>query len=114
MINRQTGRTSRMILNAVEYAKMGHQVYILCTVESRDHTRKLAIDILERLNISPEVIGVQIKFETLGSIGGINQLDLKNKTLINAHPNCRLLIDHFFYEKEFKHILDGFHQYDEF
>lgn len=112
MVARQTGRTSRMIRTAVEYAKLGRMVYILCPAESKETTQNLAREILGKMGMPLDMIGESIKFETMTSIG-LSRVDWRNQKLFNAHPNCKLLIDHFVYEREFKHILDGFHQYDE-
>lgn len=106
--NRQSGRTTRMLVDALNSAMSGRTVYILCTKESIGHTRKLAQNICEYKAISyPE----GIKFETIESIGERN-IDWFKRSLIHAHPNCQLFIDHFVYTIKYGHILEGYHAYD--
>ena len=110
---RQSGRTTRMLLSAFEYAEKGRMVYILCTDSSRSHIEHLCKKLCIDGGYSKDVIERGIKFETLRSIGGSDRVDWKKQNLYQSHPNCRLLIDHHVYETEFLHILSGYMQYDE-
>lgn len=106
--NRQSGRTARMVVDAINAAMEGKAVYILCPKEAILYTKNIAAKICEAHNIKlPE----SIKFETINSIGESN-IDWHHKRLIGAHKNCELFIDHHIYTLKFAHLLEGYHEYD--
>ncbi|MFV0408826.1 MAG: hypothetical protein ACK5LJ_03735 [Paracoccus sp. (in: a-proteobacteria)] len=105
---RKSGRTSKMIEEAIELQNQGRAIYILCTQESIQYIEELAHKICSTKNIE---LPQSIKFETIQSIGR-ETIDWKNCSLYGAHPNCRLLIDHYVWEKEFGWAINGFHKYD--
>lgn len=107
---RQSGRTSRMLIKALDLVKKGHMVYVLCTPESINHLRKQATDLYDSMGVE-NIVGVHVKLETLKSLGEEN-VDLHHLKLKYSHPNCRLLADHFFYEYYFAHIINGYHEWD--
>ncbi|WP_151765773.1 hypothetical protein [Acinetobacter colistiniresistens] len=105
---RQTGRTARMLVDAINAAMEGRAVYVLCPREAILYTKDIAAKICKAHKIQmPETI----KFESLQSIGEHN-INWKDKKLMRAHPNCKLFIDHHIYTQLFGHILDGYHEYD--
>ena len=107
--SRGSGRTSRMLEDAINQASKGRAVYILCPNDIRYHQR-LAAYICQQKNISPDVFN-GLKFETIASIGERN-INWERREMLGAHPNCKLFIDHHVFAQKFSYILDGFHEYD--
>lgn len=106
--NRLSGRTTRMLLKAMVLAAEGRAVYVLCAHQaSLEHTKDLLAKMYEKAR--RDVPG-NIKFETWDTLRG--HLDIENVRLRGAHPNCRLLVDHHFYEHHFGFALLGYHQWD--
>ena len=106
---RLSGRTSRMLLQALIFQKQGKAVYVLCAhKQSIMHTARLLGQICDKLN---RPVPLDIKFETWDSIGR-NQVDFENCRIRASHQNCQLLIDHHFYEHHFSFALYGYHQWD--
>lgn len=106
---RLSGRTSRMLLQALILNKQGKAVYVLCAhKQSIMHTARLLGSICEKMG---RAVPLGIKFETWDSIGR-NQVDFENTRLRASHPNCELLIDHHFFEHHFSFALCGYHQWD--
>lgn len=107
---RQSGRTTRMLEEAI----LSHQVdrravYILSPDENiKQETKRLAMRLCHQKGIE---LPSSIKFETVESLG-FNNIDWKEKKLHNAHPNCKLFIDHHVYAKYFDFAIEGFHKYD--
>lgn len=104
---RGSGRTTRMLKEAIDLALSGRAVYVLCC-DQRMHVRDIYKRLSSELRLSKEL---PIKFETWESLGQSN-VDLKNNRLMSAHPNCVLLVDHNFYAKHFAFVLQGYHRYD--
>lgn len=105
--NRQSGRTARMLVDAINAAMEGHAVYIVCLKQAIPYTRNLAADICKAHNIERP----KIKYETLESVGEHN-IDWRSKSLYGAHSNCKLFIDHSVYMVKFHDFLEGYHFYD--
>lgn len=105
---RQSGRTVRMLVGAINASLAGNAVYILCTRDSIPYTRNLAHKICRTNGF---VLPISIKFETIGSLGAPN-INWHNKSLNGAHSNCQLFIDHNVYVEKFGHVLEGYHAYD--
>lgn len=106
---RRSGRTSRMLMQALIHQKEGRAVYVLCAhKQSLDHTANLLVTVCNKIR---RAVPSNIKFETWETLGR-NQVDLENTRLRNAHPNCLLLIDHHFFEYHFSFALCGYHQWD--
>lgn len=117
--NRRTGRTTRMLQDAIKMAVMGHAVYVLCGTEQdvinmKDlvSSRKDLSDVINGFKHDDGSIGLNIKFESFKSIGGSEMIDWNKSKLINAHPSCKLLIDHRVYECQFGELLENYHLYD--
>lgn len=106
---RSTGRTTRMLEEAIRLSSEGRAVYVMI------HTRKAEPEFRHRVAMICEKEGIEvppIKFETWESLGGSGVIDLTQQKMIGAHPNCQLLIDHHFFQHHFEYILAGFHQWD--
>jgi hypothetical protein len=50
-----------------------------------------------------------VKFETPSSLQNFDWRELR---LVNAHPNCVVLVDHFAIEVHFSRLLQMLHRYD--
>ena len=106
---RSTGRTTRMLEEAICLSSEGRAVYVMM------HTRTAEAEFKHRVAMICERKGIEvpaIKFETWESLGGNRGVDLTQQKMLGAHPNCCLFIDHHFYQHHFEHILAGFHQWD--
>jgi hypothetical protein len=98
---RRTGRTTRMLAEAVKLAKKGRAVYIIVANASQGRRlEKQCGEAFQRLGI---------KFETPGSVGNF---DWETMTLRGAHPNCVALVDHYAIEARFPRIVEMLHRYD--
>ena len=106
---RSTGRTTRMLEEAIRLSSEGRAVYVLL------RTRKAEPEFRHRVATICEKQGIEvpaIKFETWESLGGSGGVDLVHQKMLGSHPKCQLLIDHHFFQHHFEHILAGFHQWD--
>lgn len=106
---RLTGRTTRMLEEAIRLSSAGRAVYVMM------HTRTAEAEFKHRAAMICEKRGIEvpaIKYETWESLGGNRGVDLTQQKMLGAHPNCCLFIDHHFYQHHFEHILAGFHQWD--
>lgn len=107
---RRTGRTTRMLVEAMELHAKGRAVYVLCAHQpALEHTKRLFARLFWQTYRKKAPSSV--KFETWESLGR-NNVDLHTPRLMSAHPNCRLLIDPSFFEHHFSFALCGFHKYD--
>jgi hypothetical protein len=99
---RRSGRTTRMLAEAVRLSQAGHVVYVVAasTREAARLEDQLGRDTAQALGI---------KFETPGSLGN---LDWERACLRGAHPNCRVLFDHHALFQRFGPILYEFHRFD--
>lgn len=96
--NRQTGRTTRMLAEAVTLAKAGRAVYVVVANERE----------VERIeSLLPDNLGIQV--ETEYSLGN---LDWESLRLVGAHPNCVVLVDHYAIESKFRQALAMLQRYD--
>ena len=106
---RQSGRTTRMLKQALDALVKDHAVYILSADETRAHHLKERFrQVCQQSNY---LVASTPKFETLRSIGQEN-IDWVNTRIHRAHSNCRLFIDHHVYEHVFGHLINGYHAYD--
>jgi hypothetical protein len=93
--NRQSGRTSRMIDSAIDFAIKGKAVYV---VAANPHMgREIEKRIADRKDIygfDPSAIKIEI--------GIPNHFDWENMRFPGSHPNCVWLFDHYVIEKDLK------------
>lgn len=99
---RATGRTTRMIKDALGLAGNGRAVYIIAATERHKH------DIESLGGEALSLLG--IKVETPDSLGNF---DWNTMRLTGAHPNCVVLVDHHAIEVRFATMLDMLHRYDD-
>lgn len=97
-----TGRTTRMMEEAIRQAKEGRAVYVLCA--TMDHAKTLEREWADRID------GLGIKIETPTSVGG---WDWENMTPTHrVHQNCLFLVDTWVIEKHFSRMLNMLHRWD--
>lgn len=96
---KQTGRTTRMLEHAKSLAKAGRAVYVIAATE---HQRQW---LEERLGSD----SMGIKIETAWSL---RNFDWGTMTLLGAHPNCAVVVDHFAIESRFRRMLEELVRYD--
>jgi hypothetical protein len=100
----RTGRTTRLLIDAVSYANKGEAVYVIAANSAeRNRLLRLLWDMVD------DQLCLGIKVETPSSV----DLDWDSFTLRGAHPNCRVLVDHFTIEHWFSTLLSQLHRYDE-
>lgn len=110
---RQTGRSYRMMKEALNHAKNGRAVYVLLgNIQNKQYFESLLQKVCADEGYTANCKRLGIKFETLESLNGFSGLDLKNKRIIGSHTNCVLLVDHNFYAIHFGYAIQGFHNYD--
>ncbi len=99
---RRTGRTTRLVYDAIEAAAKGHAVYIVmaCHGEIKRVQQLLGTERMHRLGI---------KIETAESLGAWDWDTLRNR---GAHANCVFLVDHHAIEARFSGLLAELHRYD--
>jgi hypothetical protein len=99
---RASGRTTRMLQEAKRLNNDGRAVYVVAAW-SKDRNR------LE-IEFGAEYGGDHgVKFETPESL---TNLDWETMTLLGAHPNCVVLVDHYAIERKYASILQMLHRFD--
>jgi len=96
---RQTGRTTRMVRQAIEAASSGRAVYIL----AERHIHAYIADLI------PNRQELGIKIETPGDL----HFDWTHMVATSAHPNCLFFVDHYTIEQRYARLLAEYHAYDE-
>jgi hypothetical protein len=92
MSKRMTGRTTRMMQEAVRLAKSGRAVYVVFA--SLSHGVGVVLG-MSKDGVDVHQLGIKIETpETL------TNLDWDTMTLKRAHPNCVLLVDHYVIERK--------------
>jgi len=102
---RGTGRTTRMLEEAIKQAEAGRAVYVVGA--KANHVWALEEAVKDICGKSASSLG--IKFETAHTVGNF---DWKTLTLRGAHPNCVVLVDHYAIEAEFARMLEMLHRFD--
>lgn len=103
-MNKNFGRTYRMLKEAFELCQSGRAVYVLCV--NAQHAKELKDIYMKRFNR----LDSSVKFE---SINDLSNFDYESMRLKGAHPNCVVLVDHYAIEYHFKNLLEMLHRYDE-
>lgn len=99
---RRSGRTTRMLKEAMKLAQEGRAVYIVA------HTSSQVKELENRLGPAGEQLGIKVDVpEFLGN------LSWETLTLTGAHPNCVVLVDHHTIEARFAGMLEMLHRFDE-
>lgn len=100
-LKKQIGRSTRMMLHAIELAKQGRAVYVCVVNRAQIHS-------LERIREEhcPQATGIQ--YDTVAHL----DIDWDRLSLRGAHPNCVLLVDHAVIQWKFSRVLQMYEQYD--
>lgn len=101
----QSGRTTRMLEEAIRLASEGRAVYLVFPTLQRCESVKRGK--MRELTGRERTPG--IKFETPETLTNI---DWHTMTLARAHPNCVLLVDHHVIEQRFAAMLKMLHRFD--
>ena len=99
---RRSGRTTRMLTEALEAAMSGQAVYIIA---SHRHTQEYMRELLAEMSPASD-FGIKIEFPAPSNF------DWESLTLLGAHQNCRVLVDHLAIEVKYARILDMLHRHD--
>jgi len=104
---RGTGRTTRMLREAIDAAKKGRAVYVIAATQAASWN-------LRKMIAAEGAADLGIKVETPQSSG----FDLQTMTPplgahpLRAHPNRAWFVDHFTIESRYMRMLDELHRYD--
>ncbi len=102
---RHTGRTTRMLDESKKLAREGRAIYVLAANENEQ--RRIA-KLLGNENPYDNEFG--IKVETQWSLGNF---DWRTFSLLGAHPNCIVLVDHYTIEQLIgQRLLNELHRFD--
>ncbi len=104
----KTGRTTRMLLDALQLCSGGRAVYVIAANERERIKLNMQIEALGRGPWERDEKAF-VKVETVQSVGNLNWETI---TLRGAHPNCVVLVDHYAIETHFSRIFDMLTQYD--
>jgi hypothetical protein len=96
---RQTGRTTRMISQAMAMHAAGLKVYVIT------HASAYAKVLRKQFPALPESVW-------MGSFAELGNFDPETHRLVGAHPNCVVLIDHAAIEQRYGALLEELHRYD--
>lgn len=100
---RNTGRTTRVIEDAIRLAREGRAVYVLGA--DYGHAK-----VLQRIIDKRAGKYHGIKCESPGGLG--TQYNWDTGRLEGAHPNCVVLIDHHAIERRYAGVIEMLHRYD--
>ena len=104
---RQTGRTTRMMQEAIRLAREGRAVYVMFpTVDMGRDVQKTMLP-----QLMADGPPVRIKFETPGTLE--TSFSWERMELRTAHPNCVVLVDHHVIERRFGRLLEAWTQFDQ-
>lgn len=90
-----------MLDAAVKLAEQGKAVYVVAA--TMQHAKQLEATGGEK------AAKLGIKFEAAGML---SNLDWNTLTLHGAHPNCKILVDHYAIESRFHCVLGMLHRFD--
>lgn len=110
LVARQTGRTSRMIAEALGLNAQGYVVNILCSANHIDYIQFKTFEMCRKLNYT---LPPTIRFKTVLNIGREN-INWHEQSLIGAPPTTKLFIDHHVWAEQFGFAINGYHEYDDF
>lgn len=94
-----------MLSAAARAAADRRSVYVI--VESMRQVDYM-LDLAHKHGIARHIDNGAIKFETCNSVN----FDWYTGTIIGAHPNCLVFVDHCAIEQRYANVLAELHQYD--
>ena len=104
----KTGRTTRMLLDALRLCHDGQAVYVVAANIADSARLNRMLDTLGRTEDEKDGPAF-VKVETGWSLGNLNWETL---TLVGAYPNCVVLMDHYAIETHFSRMLEMLTRYD--
>lgn len=99
---RQTGRTTRMVEQALELAQRGHAVYLLIPRAMHPHWWRRICDVWADRNGGLRGHGIQL--EAPDSPAFSFDFDWQSLRIRHAHPNTVVLVDHAFVEQRIERL----------
>lgn len=103
-VRARTGRTTRMLEEAVRLAREGRAVYVLMVNDQE------AKDAQQTCNDLWKGTNHGIKCESIAAMGP--HFDWNRMFVLGAHHNCVFLVDHYVIESRFHSILDMLMRFD--
>ena len=105
---RQTGRTYRMMENAIKLASAGKRVHIVMSSQGRFREFQRILTIAHaNLNIKVPLNALNIHIESPNSL----TIDVKDNRVVGDR-DAELLVDHSYFETHYGFAIKGFHEYD--
>jgi len=114
--NRATGRTARMLLEAVKLAKQGKTVYLVAdsSMQVKYLEARLPIDIRQSTTYDGSY-GVTMSIGE-GRIkiisANLGHIDWDELTVMGADLQAVAFVDHFAIESRFRKLLEMYHRFD--
>jgi len=101
--NQRSGRTSRMLVEAVNAHKFGRAVYVVAASHRHAHEiRRMLTSMVGQDEAR------RIKVETADGVG----FDWETMRVEMAHPNCQFFVDHYAIERRWYEMLLALHAWD--
>lgn len=105
---RQTGRTTRMLLDAVEASKSGKEVYVL--ISNHDFLQKIFV-LANEVGIKDYIKNSSIKIRVISSNHN-DDWDWDSYRLLGVGDETAVFVDHIVIERKYEKILSELHKYD--
>ena len=106
---RQTGRSYRMMEEAVNAAVKGQRVYVvLASIQHFKYFERLLNQVHANLKISMPLSALDIRLEGPNTLGDFCIRQMRVKTDLEA----KLLVDHQYFANFYGFAIQGFHNYD--
>lgn len=111
VLRRNTGRTRRMLRDAMKLCEAGRAVYVIAADSAHADTLKHSLyEIRREVHCdSPDPGYNSIKIETPDTLN----FDWRIMAVPHAHPKCVFLVDHYAIERWFGPLFDMLHRYDD-
>jgi hypothetical protein len=110
---RQTGRSTRMLLEAEKLSRDGGYCFVIAGSQlERDRLRRKFLKLFSGCrDAGPNKVYTptgQVSFEAIADV----DLDWNLLRPMACHNSCAVLIDHWVFEKTYGHILKELHRFD--
>ena len=107
---RQTGRSYRMMEEAVKTACTGQRVYVVMSnVRQHKYFERLLNLAHANLKIDKPLKALDIRLEGPNTLGDFCVREMRVRTDCQA----KLLVDHNYFADHYRFAIEGFHKYDE-
>lgn len=106
---RQTGRSYRMVEEAIKIAETGQRVYIIMSQNKQyKYFQRLINNAHANLKVKVPISSLDIRLEGPTTLGDFCLNTMTVKTDLDA----KLLVDHKYFEVFYGFAIKGFHKYD--